>query len=187
MRIAPVVICLVLAVIALTGCGGSSRATEEGFGLENAPSASQADGLTAQVLHYKQRENYLIVNLRLSNTGKDTIVLKNPGSTLIGFSASAEGRTVSAEKRASGSYWSPWTGVVVRDGGGNSQDNLELPAGITTEMELRWNWKPELPREDYAWRITIGQAYKGETRLEDLTIAYPPTPSTTSAVPAAAK
>ncbi len=184
MRIALIGIVLVSATLVLASCGGSSRATEEGFGLETAPSASQADGLTAQVLHYKQRQNYLIANLRLSNTGKDTIVLKNPGSTLIGFSASAEGRTVSAEKRASGSYWSPWTGVVVRDGQGNNQDNLELPAGITTEMELRWNWKPELPREDYAWRITIGQAYKGDTKLADLTIAYPPAAAAVPGEPA---
>ncbi len=184
MRIALVTIFIIAAALMLAGCGGGSRATEEGFGLETAPSASQADGLTAQVLHYKQRENYLIANLRISNTGKDTIVLKNPGSTLIGFSAAAEGRTVSAEKRATGSYWSPWTGVVVRDGQNNNQDNLELPADITTEMELRWNWKPALPREDYAWRITIGQAYKGETKLADLTIAYPPTPSAVPGEPA---
>ncbi len=175
MRTLIVIVSFIIVGVLASSCGGggSSRATEQGFGLETAPTASQPDGITAQVLHYKQRENYLIVNLRLSNTGKDTIILKNPGSTLIGFSASAEGRTVSADKRANGSYWSPWTGVVVREGG-QSQDNLELPAGITTEMELRWNWRPELPRDDYDWTITLGQAYKGETKIADLTIAYPP-------------
>lgn len=181
MRAHPILLSLIALSVLVTGCGGGSgRATEQGFGLETAPTASQADGITAQVLHYKQRENYLIVNLRLTNTGKDTIILKNPGSTLIGFSASADGRTVSADKRATGSYWSPWTGVVVRDGSQN-QDNLELPAGITTEMELRWNWRPELQRDDYDWTITIGQAYKGETKLPDLKLSYPAAPAAVEA------
>ena len=158
-----IAVCLVLAA-----CDGEHR-TEQSFAAEKAPSAKAGD-LQAQILRYKQRDTALIATLRLVNTGKEAITLKNPGTTMTGFTAGAEGRTTTAEK-PDRAKWSPWTGSVA--GTGQNRDLIELPAGEATEIELRWSWGPPLQRHDYPWTITIGQAYKGAARLPDLRLSYP--------------
>ncbi len=167
-----------MTFIALTACGGGSgRQTEAKLPLETAPSATNDGGLKATLTYYKQSDRYLIVKLNLMNEGKDTIMLHNgDGTTLPGFRATVAGQTFIAERK--GGSWNPWTGYRPAAGGGSN--NLEIPAGITVPVEIRWNF--QMDRKDYDWAITVSNAKAGDKKLSDIAIAYPP-----QAAPAPAK
>lgn len=168
-----------LTFIALTACGGGSgRKTSETFAMEQAPTVTNAEGLKASITYYKQSDRYLITKISLTNTSKETIVVKNgDGSTLPGFRATIEGQTFMAERK--GGSWNPWTGYRPAEGGGSN--NLEIPAGITAALEIRWNF--QLARKDYDWVVTVSNLHAGDKKLGDIAIAYPPQ----TAAPAPAK
>jgi hypothetical protein len=171
-----------LTFLALTACGGGSgRKTQETFALERAPTVTNAEGVKAAITYYKQSDHYLIIKVNLTNTSKETVMIKNgEGSLLPGFRATIEGQTFQAERK--GGSWNPWTGYRPAEGGGSN--NLEIPAGITAAMEIRWNF--QLSRKDYDWVVTITNLHSGDKKLGDLTIAYPPQ-AAPAAQPAPAK
>lgn len=159
-----------LTFLALTACGGGSgRKTQDTFPLEQAPTVTNAEGVKAAITYYKQSDRYLIIKVNLTNTSKDTVVVRNGDGTLLpGFRATIEGQTFQAERK--GGSWNPWTGYRPPEGGGSN--NLEIPAGITAAMEIRWNF--QLTRKDYDWVVTFTNLHAGDKKLGDLTIAYPP-------------
>lgn len=159
-----------LTFIALTACGGGSgRKTTETFGMEQAPTATNDAGLKASITYYKQSDRYLIVKLSLTNTGKETITVKNgDGSTLPGFRATVEGQTFQADRK--GGSWNPWTGYRPAEGGGSN--NFDIAAGITHTMELRWNF--QLTKKDYDWVVTLTNLQVGDKKVSDITIPFPP-------------
>jgi hypothetical protein len=173
---------LALAILVLTACGGGSgRKTEQTLPLEQAPTATNDAGLQARITYYKQSDRYLIVKMSLTNNGKETITVKNgDGTTLPGFRATIEGQTFMADRKGGGS-WNPWTGYRPADGPTGGSNNLEIPAGITTAIELRWNF--QLSRKDYDWVVMISNLQAGDKKLADIALAYPPAPA---AQPAAA-
>jgi hypothetical protein len=159
------------AAFQLAGCGGSGRRLEQTFSLEQAPSASNDAGVTAKVTYYKQSDHYLIVKASLTNSGKDTVVFKNSegGNTMSGFRATIDGQTYLAVRHGAG-YWSPWTGYVPRPGAASS--DLELPSGITTSIELRWDF--QVPKKDYAWTVIFSNQQIGDKKIGDIAVSYPP-------------
>ena len=174
---------LALAFLASTACGGggSGRKTEQTLPLESAPTATNDGGLKASVTYYKQSDRYLIVRLSLTNTGKDTLVIKNgEGKSLPGFRATIEGQTFIADRNSGGGGWNPWTGYRPADGPTGGSNNLEIPAGITSVVELRWNF--QITRKDYDWVVLITNLMAGDKKLGDIALAYPPQ----AAVPAPA-
>lgn len=171
-----------LTFLALTACGGGSgRKTTDTFPMEQAPTVTNPEGLKAAITYYKQSDRYLIVKVSLTNTSKDTIVIKNgDGDLLPGFRATIEGQTFQAERK--GGSWNPWTGYRPAAGGGSN--NLEIPAGITAALEIRWNF--QLTRKDYDWVVTFSNLHVGDKKLTDIAIAYPPQ-AAPAAQPAPAK
>jgi hypothetical protein len=159
-----------LTVLAFTACGGGpGRKTEEKLPLETAPAVTNDGGLKATLTYYKQSDRYLIVKLNLMNESKETITLHNgDGTTLPGFRATVAGQTFIAERK--GGSWNPWTGYRPAPGGGSN--NLEIPAGITIPIEIRWNF--QMDRKDYDWAITVANAKAGEKKLSDIALAWPP-------------
>jgi hypothetical protein len=174
---------IAITFLALTACGGGSgRKTEATLPIEQAPTATNDAGLKASITYYKQAERYLIVKLSLTNTSKDTILVKNgDGSTLPGFRATIEGQTFMADRKGGGS-WNPWTGYRPADGPTGGSNNLEIPAGITAAIELRWNF--QLTRKDYDWVVTVSNLQAGDKKLSDIALAYPPV-ATSAPAPAA--
>ncbi len=172
---------IAITFFAMTACGGGSgRKTEEKLSLEQAPTATNAEGLKASITYYKQSDRYLIVKLSLTNESKETILVKNgDGVALPGFRATVEGQTFIAEQK--GGSWNPWTGYRPPTGGGSN--NLEIPAGITAALEVRWNF--QMSRKDYDWVVTVSNLQSGEKKLTDIALAWPPKAAPTAA-PAAA-
>ena len=103
---------IAITFLALTACGGGSgRKTEQTLPLEQAPTATNDAGLKASITYYKQSDRYLIVKMSLTNTGKETVLIKNgEGQTLPGFRATIDGQTFMAERKTAGGGWNPWTG-----------------------------------------------------------------------------
>ena len=165
---------LALTFLALTACGGGSgRKTEQTLPLESAPTATNDGGLKATITYYKQSDRYLIVKLSLTNTSKETILVKNgEGLSLPGFRATVEGQTFIADRKGGGS-WNPWTGYHAPEGPTGGSNNLEIPAGITAAIELRWNF--QLSRKDYDWAVTVSNLQAGDKKLADIALAYPST------------
>lgn len=163
---------IAITFLTLTACGGGSgRKTEATLPLEQAPTATNDAGLKATVTYYKQSDRYLIVKLSLTNTGKDTVLVKNgDGTTLPGFRATVEGQTFMADRKGGGS-WNPWTGYRPADGPTGGSNNLEIPAGITAAIELRWNF--QLTRKDYDWVVTVSNLQVGDKKVADIAMAYP--------------
>jgi len=175
---------LALTFLALTACGGggSGRRTEATLPIEQAPTATNDAGLKASITYYKQSDRYLIVKLSLTNTGKGPITVKNgEGATLPGFRATVEGQTFIAEHK--GGSWNPWTGYRPATGPAGS-NNLEIPAGITAAMEVRWNF--QVGRKDYDWVVTLTNLMSGDHKLADIVLPYPPQVAP-AAAPAPAK
>ena len=175
---------IALTFFALTACGGggSGRQTEQKLSLEQAPTATNPEGLKASITYYKQTEKYLIVKISLTNESKESITLKNgEGTTLPGFRATVEGQTFIADQKGGGGGWNPWTGYRAPTGGGSN--NLEIPAGITAAIEVRWNFS--MSRKDYDWVATITNIQSGEKKLTDIAFAWPPKAAPVAA-PAAA-
>lgn len=174
---------IAITFLALTACGGGSgRKTEQKLSLEQAPTATNDGGLKASLTYYKQSDRYLIVKLNLTNESKETIILQNgDGDKLPGFRATVMGQTHMADRKGGGS-WNPWTGYRPPTGGGSN--NLEIPAGITAAMEIRWNF--QVDRKDYDWIVTISNAKAGEKKLSDISFAWPPQ-AAPAAAPAAAQ
>ena len=164
---------IAITFLALTACGGGSgRKTEQTFPLEQAPTASNDAGLKATITHYKQSDHYLIVNLSLTNNGKEAIMLKNgDGQTMPGFRTTIDGQTFIADRKTGGS-WNPWTGYHPGNGPTGGSNNLEIPAGITATIELRWNF--QVSRKDYDWVVTVSNIQVGEKKVGDIALAYPP-------------
>jgi len=173
---------IAITSLALTACGGGSgRQTEQKLSLEQAPTATNDAGLKASITYYKQTDRYLIVKITLTNESKETILVKNgDGVALPGFRATVEGQTFIAEQK--GGSWNPWTGYRPPTGGGSN--NLEIPAGITAALEVRWKF--ELSRKDYDWVVTISNLQAGEKKLGDIALSWPPK-SAPAAAPAATK
>jgi hypothetical protein len=174
---------IAVTFLALTACGGggSGRKTEQTLPLEQAPTATNDVGLKASITYYKQSDHYLIVKMSLTNTGKDTISIKNgEGQTLPGFRATIDGQTFMAERKAGGS-WNPWTGFHPGAGPTGGSNNLEIPAGITAPIELRWNF--QLTRKDYDWSVMVSNVMVGDKKVSDIGLSYPPAAATP--VPAA--
>lgn len=169
-----------LTFLALTACGGGSgRKTEEKLSLEQAPTVTNDGGLKASLTYYKQSDRYLIVKVNLMNEGKETITVQNgDGTTMPGFRATVAGQTFVAERK--GGSWNPWTGYRPPTGGGSN--NIEIPAGITIPVEIRWNFT--MDRKDYDWVVTLSNLKAGEKKLSDIAIAWPPQ---VKAAPAATK
>lgn len=172
----------VVATLLAVGCGGgggggSSRKTEQTIPLEQAPTATNDAGVQARITYYKQSTKYLIVKLSLTNNGKETLVVKNgDGATLPGFRATVEGQTFMAEnKRGS---WSPWTGYRPAAGGSS---NLEIPAGVTATLDLRWNF--QLERKDFDWAVIVSNLTVKDQPVKDISLSWPPA----AAAPAPAK
>jgi hypothetical protein len=169
-----------LTFLALTACGGSGRKTEQKLSLEQAPTATNDGGLKASLIYYKQSDRYLIVKVNLMNEGKETITIQNgDSSTLPGFRATVAGQSYVAERK--GGSWNPWTGYRPSAGGSN---NIEIPAGITIPVEIRWNFTAD--RKDYDWVVTLSNFKTGDKKLSDIVFAWPPQVSATPA-PAATK
>lgn len=167
-----------IALIALTfattllvvGCGGggSGRKTEQTLSLEQAPTASNDAGVQARITYFKQTDKYLIVKLSLTNNGKDTVLVKNgDGTTMPGFRATMEGQTFLAERR--GGSWNPWTGYRPPTGGGSN--NLEIPAGVTAALELRWNF--QVSRKDYDWTVIVSNLSVKDAAVKDISLSWP--------------
>ena len=174
-----------LTFLALTACGGGSgRKTEQTLPLETAPTATNDGGLKASITYYKQSDHYLIVKLSLTNTGKDSILVKNgEGLSLPGFRATVEGQTFVADRSHGGGGWNPWTGYRPAEGPTGGSNNLEIPAGITAAIELRWNF--QLSRKDYNWVVTVSNLQAGDKKLADIALAYPPAAVAPVVAPAA--
>ncbi len=172
--------------LAFSACGGGSgRKTEQTLPLESAPTATNDGGVKASITYYKQSDRYLIVKLSLTNTGKETVLVKNgDGMSLPGFRATVEGQTFIADRKGGGS-WNPWTGYRPADGPTGGSNNLEIPAGITAVIDLRWNF--QVPRKDYDWVVTVSNLQSGDKKLGDIALAYPPqVVAPAAATPAAA-
>jgi hypothetical protein len=175
---------IAITFFAMTACGGNSsgRKTEEKLSLEQAPTATNPEGLKASITYYKQSDRYLIVKMSLTNESKETITVKNgEGVALPGFRATLEGQTFIADQKGGGG-WNPWTGYRPPTGGGSN--NLEIPAGITAALEIRWNF--QMSRKDYDWVVTISNLQSGEKKLTDIALAWPPK-AAPAAAPAATK
>ncbi|MBA3700229.1 MAG: hypothetical protein H0W78_15385 [Planctomycetes bacterium] len=171
---------IAITFLALTACGGggSGRQTEQKLSLEQAPTATNDAGLKASITYYKQSDRYLIVKLSLTNESKETITVKNGDSTALpGFRATVEGQTFIAELK--GGSWNPWTGYRPPTGGGSN--NLEIPAGITANIDVRWNF--QMARKDYDWVVVVSNLQAGEKKLSDIALSWPPK----AAAPAATK
>lgn len=172
---------IALTFLALTACGGGGsssggRKTEQKLSLEQSPTATNDGGLVASITYFKQSDRYLIVKMTLTNNGKETIVVQNgDGDKLPGFRATVLGQTHMADRK--GGSWNPWTGYRAPTGGGSN--NLEIPAGITAAMELRWNF--DVGRKDYDWVVIVSNLKAGEKKLGDIALSWPP-----AAAPAAA-
>lgn len=172
MRTALIALTLALTLVAV-GCGGggsgSSRKSEQTLALEQAPTATNDAGVQARITYYKQNDRYLIVKLSLTNNGKDTVLVKNgDGTTMPGFRATVEGQTFLAERK--GGTWSPWTGYRAPAGGGSN--NLEIPAGVTAALELRWNF--QMSRKDYDWTVIVGNLSVKDAAVKDIALSWPP-------------
>ncbi len=181
---------IAITFLALTACGGgggSGRKTEQKLSLEQAPTATNDGGLKASLTYYKQSDRYLIVKISLTNESKETIMVQNgDGENLPGFRATVLGQTHMADRNKGGGGWNPWTGYRAPTGAGGS-NNLEIPAGITAALELRWNF--DVGRKDYDWVVIISNLKAGEKKLSDISLSYPPAaaPGATAAAPAATK
>lgn len=165
---------IAITFFALTACGGSSngRKTEQTLPFEQAPTATNDVGLKASITYYKQSDRYLIVKMSLTNTGKDTILIKNgEGQSLPGFRATIDGQTFMAERKSGGS-WNPWFGYQPGANPIGGSNNLEIPAGITAPIELRWNF--QLTRKDYDWNVIVSNVMVGEKKVSDVGLSYPP-------------
>lgn len=173
---------IAITFLAMTACGGggSGRKTEQKLPLEQAPTASNG-GIKATLTYYKQSDRYLIVKLNLMNESKETIIVHNgDGTTLPGFRATVMGQTFVAERK--GGSWNPWTGYRPPTGGGSN--NIEIPAGITIPVEIRWSF--QMDRKDYDWVVTLSNLKAGEKALADIAFAWPPQVTAPQAAPAAA-
>jgi hypothetical protein len=160
-----------ITVLTFTACGGAR--TEQSYTVEQAVSQSNAEGFTAKLLYRKQSDRYLIVGFQFSNDTQAPISLKNDNNShqFAAFSATCEGRQINAERRGS-TTWNPWTGVQHRENTGNY--NLELAPGQKTELQVRFNYTPNLTSKDYSWSVTITNIYHGDKKLGDLTFAFDP-------------
>ena len=182
---------IALAFVAMTACGGggSGRKTEQKLSLEQAPTATNPEGLKASITYYKQSDHYLIVRFSLTNESKETITLKNgEGNLLSCFRATVEGQTFIAEQKTGGG-WTPWGGYRAPTGSGSN--NLEITAGITAAIEVRWNFN-QMTRKDYDWVVTVTNLMAGEKKLTDIAFMWPPkvapaAAAAPAAVPAATK
>lgn len=172
---------IAITFLAMTACGGGSgRKTEQKLPLEQAPTASNGS-LKASLTYYKQSDRYLIVKINLMNESKETITVHNgDGTTMPGFRATVQSQTFIAERK--GGSWSPWTGYRPATGGGSN--NIEIPAGITIPVEIRWNF--QMDRKDYDWVVTLSNLKTGEKKLADIAFAWPPQ-AAPAAAPAATK
>lgn len=169
MRTALIALSFAIMLLAV-GCGGggSSRKTEQTLPLEQAPTATNDAGMQARITYFKQTEKYLIVKLSLTNNGKETVLVKNgDGNTMPGFRATVEGQTFLAERR--GGSWNPWTGYRPATGGGSN--NLEIPAGVTAALELRWNF--QLSRKDYDWTVMVSNMTVKDATVKDIALSWP--------------
>ena len=160
------------ALLLAVGCGGggSGRKTEQTLPLETAPTATNDAGVQAQITFYKQTEKYLIVKMSLTNNGKEAVLVKNGDTnTLPGFRATVEGQTFLAERKTGGG-WSPWTGYRAPTGGGSN--NLEIPAGVTAILDLRWNF--QMSRKDYDWTVIVSNLWMKDAAVKDIALSWPP-------------
>lgn len=150
------------------GGGGSTRKTEQTIPLEQAPTATNDAGVQARITYYKQSTKYLIVKLSLTNNGKETLVVKNgDGATLPGFRATIQGQTFMAENKHG--TWNPWTGYRPAPGGSS---NLEIPAGVTATLDLRWNFQFE--RKDFDWTVIVSNLTVKDQPAKDISLSWPP-------------
>ncbi len=158
------------AILTLSACGGGGVRTEQSFPVEQAMTVTNPEGVSAKMIYYKQSQRYLIVSFQFSNDSKDKITLKNDsGAQLMGFTATCEGRQMNADRRGSAG-WNPWTGVQYKEG--TAAGVLEIAPGQKTELQVRWNYSPELSRKDYDWSVVIGNIFQGDKKLGDLTFTY---------------
>ena len=167
--------CAALLIPLLVACGGGgdgstrkakSKNGEATLSLEQAPTGTNDGGITAKLTYYKQTDRYLVVKLSITNNGKDAVLFKNgDGTQMPGFRATSEGQTFVAERK--GGTWNPWTGYRPAAGGGSN--NLEVPAGVTAALELRWNF--QVPSKSYDWSVTVSNMQVGDKKLADIALS----------------
>ena len=180
-QLAIALIAITFLVLTACGGGGSGRKTEQKLPLEQAPTATNGS-LKGTLTYYKQSDRYLIVKINLMNESKETITIHNgDGTTMPGFRATVLGQTFIAERK--GGNWSPWTGYRPPTSGGSN--NVEIPAGVTIPVEIRWNFN-EMERKDYDWVVALSNLKAGEKSLPDIAFAWPPQMAP-GAAPAATK
>ena len=167
MRTALIALTLAAMLLAV-GCGGSSRKNEQTLSLEQAPTATNDAGMQARITYFKQTDKYLIVKLSLTNNGKETVMVMNgDGSSMPGFRATVDGQTFLADRK--GGSWNPWTGYRPPTSGGSN--NLEIPAGVTAALELRWNF--QLSRKDYDWTVIVSKLFVKDVATKDISLSWP--------------
>jgi hypothetical protein len=158
--------------VALGSCGGgsSSHRLEQSFPVGQCPSGTNAAGVMVSINHYKQSDHYLIVNLTITNGSKAPIQFHTgQGQTMDGFRAALEGQSFMAVRRGAG--FNPWTGYTPPSNAPAGE--LELPVGISTSLEVRFDFKVD--RKDFDWVITVLNTTQGGQPLPDISIAFPGT------------
>lgn len=171
---------LAAAVVALAACGGgrdrdrepAAKPVDGADASASAPASAMAPGASAQndaglkatITNQKQRDKALWVWLRLENTGSKTVLFKNPeGMRVSGFKVAAADRE-------------PQGADAGRYAATKSQASklTELAPGSDTEIELKWTFDPKLPKESYAYTLTVTNLFAGEERLGEIVVQGAP-------------
>ncbi len=157
-----VIIALPFIAIALTlaSCGGGKRPETV---VLNGSDANDA-GVKATATSMKERDKTLYINVTLQNTGKQTVLFKNPESLRVGgFKVAADGR------EAIGADAGKMQATKAR-----AARLRELAPGAEAELDLKYTFEPALAHNTYPWTLTITNMFIDDKKIPDLTLSYAP-------------
>jgi hypothetical protein len=141
----------VLAVV--TGCGD-----ERAVDLSAHPAAGGNGVVAVEVVWLERHDDQLRVRLRLRNTSAAIVDIAPSGDRLAGYRALVAGRDVSALAE-----------VDHREVAAAHLDGL--PPAAVVELELTWELRPDVGRDDYPCTLVIGNLYQNDAHLDDVAVS----------------
>lgn len=159
---------LPLILLVLGGCADSR--IERYYAVEDAPKATEGDGVTVRLLYYKQSMRHFYATLRVTNDSIGTVTFIRAGDGTGDVLLDVAGTTYIAEEPTHNT-WTPWTGIVERSP--DQIGRLSLAPGASTEISLRWAFPSTQASYAFDWTMRFHGLKRGDALVPDVVLKSP--------------